>query len=112
VVAVTADHEVYAWGSGGNGRLGHGNDESKCVPVLVSCVPESFDVMWCACGNDGTFLVSASGKLLACGSNRHNKLGLMATDKAIEQRQDVVSADEVHSFLPIHAEPLRSARVM
>lgn len=29
-----------------------------------------------SCGSDGSFLLTQSGKVLACGSNEHNKLGL------------------------------------
>jgi hypothetical protein len=35
MVAVTADHEVYAWGQGGQGRLGSGLDDSSPLPLAV-----------------------------------------------------------------------------
>lgn len=35
VVAVGSDGEVFTWGHGGSGRLGHGREENLCEPKQV-----------------------------------------------------------------------------
>lgn len=35
VIVVTTEKQVYSWGSGDKGQLGHGNTESKLKPELV-----------------------------------------------------------------------------
>lgn len=37
-LAVTANGRVYTWGSGANGKLGHGDEESFDIPTLVRCM--------------------------------------------------------------------------
>ena len=37
-VAVSAEGELYSWGQGHNGRLGHGNQETKPQPALVEAL--------------------------------------------------------------------------
>lgn len=92
VVAVTNEHEVFTWGCGDNGRLGHGDDEGHCAPQQISELTSRKDafVQFSVCGDDCTFFVATDGSLLACGSNRYNKIGLMDLSKIDEI---VVSAD-------------------
>ena len=37
-MAVANDGRLYTWGSGTDGQLGHGNNQSQLVPALVSTV--------------------------------------------------------------------------
>lgn len=39
-------------------------------------VPKGACIVSVCCGNDGTFFLTESGKVLACGNNEFNKLGL------------------------------------
>ena len=41
-------------------------------------------------GTDGTFLVCASGRLLACGSNEFNKLGFNSETSGLRKRKEKV----------------------
>ncbi|XP_074641765.1 serine/threonine-protein kinase Nek8-like [Tubulanus polymorphus] len=75
VLAVTNDHEVFAWGRGEHGRLGLGNNESWSVPQLV-VVNGDFEPQSVQCGVDCSIMITTGGRLLCCGSNRFNKLAL------------------------------------
>lgn len=75
VVALTRNREVFAWGCGEHGRLGLDSEEDYPYPERVD-LPVSLSVVSVQCGSDGTFLITQSGKVLACGSNEYNKLGL------------------------------------
>ncbi|XP_062902148.1 serine/threonine-protein kinase Nek9 isoform X1 [Mobula hypostoma] len=75
VVALTRNKEVFAWGCGEHGRLGLDSEEDYPYPERVD-VPVSLSVVSVQCGSDGTFFVTQSGKVLACGNNEYNKLGL------------------------------------
>ncbi|XP_070562711.1 serine/threonine-protein kinase Nek8-like [Ptychodera flava] len=103
VIAITNDHEVFAWGRGDNGRLGLNSQESRNSPQPVT-IPEPYQAKTVHCGVDCSMLVATDGSLLVCGSNRYNKLGLDETDNISlgSPRQ----FEEVHTFTPVTSEPL------
>lgn len=35
MIVVTMERQVYSWGEGGKGQLGHGNTQSLAKPALV-----------------------------------------------------------------------------
>lgn len=39
-------------------------------------VPKGATISSVSCGSDGTFFLTEAGKVLACGNNEFNKLGL------------------------------------
>uniref|UniRef100_A0A1J3EEK1 Putative E3 ubiquitin-protein ligase HERC1 n=3 Tax=Noccaea caerulescens TaxID=107243 RepID=A0A1J3EEK1_NOCCA len=53
VAALTSRNEVYTWGKGANGRLGHGDLEDRKVPTLVEALKERH-VKYIACGSNYT----------------------------------------------------------
>uniref|UniRef100_A0A8D0HE58 non-specific serine/threonine protein kinase n=1 Tax=Sphenodon punctatus TaxID=8508 RepID=A0A8D0HE58_SPHPU len=68
VAVLTRNREVYMWGCGEYGRLGLDSEEDHYTPQKVKLqLP-----LLC----DGTFLLTQTGKVLACGLNEFNKLGL------------------------------------
>ncbi|XP_067122738.1 serine/threonine-protein kinase Nek8-like isoform X2 [Centruroides vittatus] len=79
VVVVTGEHEVYAWGQGSYGQLGLNQIKNCNQPQKISlppdCHPKSV-----LCGSDCSFLLTSNHGILACGSNRHNKLAMDTED--------------------------------
>ncbi|KAH7440857.1 hypothetical protein KP509_03G014300 [Ceratopteris richardii] len=53
VCALTSKGEVYTWGKGANGRLGHGDYEDRKVPTLVDALKDK-QVKSIACGTSMT----------------------------------------------------------
>ncbi|CAN6439014.1 unnamed protein product [Victoria cruziana] len=53
VAALTSRNEVYTWGKGGNGRLGHGDIEDRKSPTLVEALKDRH-VKHIACGSNFT----------------------------------------------------------
>ncbi|XP_039048525.1 PH, RCC1 and FYVE domains-containing protein 1-like isoform X2 [Hibiscus syriacus] len=53
VAVLTSRTEVYTWGKGANGRLGHGNTEDKNTPTLVEALKDK-QVKSIACGTNFT----------------------------------------------------------
>lgn len=53
VAVLTQRSEVYTWGKGANGRLGHGDVEDKSVPTLVEALKDK-QVKTIACGSSFT----------------------------------------------------------
>ncbi|KAK6179608.1 hypothetical protein SNE40_011927 [Patella caerulea] len=71
--AVTEDGELYTWGEGDYGRLGHGDSTSRSLPKLVKDISNVGQV---ACGNSNTIAVSQDGKTVwSFGSGDNGKLG-------------------------------------
>lgn len=65
---MTADGEVYTWGFGKNGALGHGNWEIVEEPKIVEGLK---DIVKIDCGVDYTMAMDKNGKLYSWGSNRY-----------------------------------------
>lgn len=75
VVVLTHKGDIYSWGCGEYGRLGLDCEDDFASPMQVE-VPKSATIESVFCGSDGTFFLTESGKVLACGNNEFNKLGL------------------------------------
>lgn len=54
-------------------------------------VPPQCKVIYVTCGADFTFLLTCTGRLMACGNNEENQMGLN-TPRGLQKRQAVVSA--------------------
>ena len=81
--AVTSEGQLYTWGKGSLGELGHGDANHKLAPTLVWSqtgsafgAPEDRAVVMAACGNKHTLVVTRDGGLWACGEGRDGQLGL------------------------------------
>ncbi|CAI9567233.1 unnamed protein product [Staurois parvus] len=75
IMVLTRSKSVYSWGCGEYGRLGLDSEDDVYSPQKVE-VQRGLCIVNVSCGSDGSFLLTQSGKVLACGSNEHNKLGL------------------------------------
>lgn len=103
LMALTNEHELFAWGRSDNGRLGLGGkigdkdaaisddanrgvnntavtssgngSASVCRPTVVP-FPLPHVAAGVFCGADASAVITDAGKLFCCGSNRGNKLGL------------------------------------
>ncbi|GJD06249.1 Ultraviolet-B receptor UVR8 [Galdieria sulphuraria] len=71
--AVTEKGEVWTWGNGYEGELGHGEKNSQYQPKKVQSLTEK--VVDVACGRDFTIFVCESG-LYSCGADDYGQLGL------------------------------------
>ena len=64
-LAVTQSGALYAWGEGGCGQLGHGNDEDQLLPKRVEGLQER--VCSVAAGPNHSLAVTQSGALYSWG---------------------------------------------
>ncbi|KAL1507069.1 hypothetical protein AB1Y20_007930 [Prymnesium parvum] len=72
-IAATEAGEVYTWGSGSHGQLGHGDRRSEAVPRRVSAL-SGVRVVRVACGGHSLAL-AIEGKLYSWGNGNHGQLG-------------------------------------
>uniref|UniRef100_A0A3B5A340 non-specific serine/threonine protein kinase n=1 Tax=Stegastes partitus TaxID=144197 RepID=A0A3B5A340_9TELE len=75
VVVLTQNGDIYSWGCGEYGRLGLECEDDFSSPMQVE-IPKGATISSVSCGSDGTFFLTETGKVLACGHNEFNKLGL------------------------------------
>ena len=71
---LTQDGEVYTWGRGDDGRLGHGDSGWKFVPRLVNSLVGQI-VTQITCGSYHTAAVTNNGELYTWGGGMYGKLG-------------------------------------
>uniref|UniRef100_A0AAQ5X8K5 non-specific serine/threonine protein kinase n=1 Tax=Amphiprion ocellaris TaxID=80972 RepID=A0AAQ5X8K5_AMPOC len=110
VLAVTNEREVFAWGRGDNGRLGLGTQDTHNCPQQV-CLPVEFEAQRVVCGVDCSMIISTQYSIVACGSNRFNKLGLDKTASG-EEPNPSNQVEEVHSCSPVQSAPLNSEKTV
>lgn len=72
------------------GRLGHGEENDSSDPTEVT-VPAGHEIVSVTAGHDCTFLITRAGRVLACGNNEHNKLGLNSEVRGLGKRKAKVS---------------------
>jgi len=83
--AVTASGELYTWGTGDTGRLGHGDDVNQPVPKLVEALQDAC-VVAVSAGLDHTLAVTRDGGVFGWG--RAGWLGLPDTHTAAMHNED------------------------
>ncbi|XP_070543560.1 probable E3 ubiquitin-protein ligase HERC1 isoform X2 [Ptychodera flava] len=81
---VTEDGELYTWGEGDYGRLGHGDSNSKSLPTLVKDISNVGQV---SCGSSHTVAVSQDGRTVwSFGGGDNGKLGHGDTNRVYKPK--------------------------
>ncbi|XP_011141461.1 E3 ubiquitin-protein ligase HERC2 [Harpegnathos saltator] len=79
--ALSASGELYTWGRGNYGRLGHGSNDDVTVPTLVTTLKGHMVVhVACGSGDSQTLCVTASGIVFSWGDGDYGKLGRGGSD--------------------------------
>ncbi|XP_021355161.1 uncharacterized protein LOC110451456 [Mizuhopecten yessoensis] len=74
VIVVTTERQVFTWGEGGKGQLGHGNTESLTKPTLVEALTGK-SITRGSCGAGFSIFASDNGIILTCGDGTKGCLG-------------------------------------
>ncbi|WAR02234.1 NEK9-like protein [Mya arenaria] len=84
VIVVTTESQVYTWGDGSKGQLGHGDLTSLAKPKLVEALTgksiTSVDVIAVACGPSHVVVVGSEGEIFSWGNGAAGRLGLGTED--------------------------------
>lgn len=114
VLAVSNEREVFAWGRGDNGRLGLGTLECHNSPQQVA-VPPEHEAQRVICGIDSSMVLTVNNQILACGSNRCNKLGLdrisSAEEPSPEDQVEEATVFTCAQSAPLNQEPVVCADI-
>ncbi|CAH2243797.1 jg12710 [Pararge aegeria aegeria] len=73
-LALSVDGEVYSWGEGEDGKLGHGNRVSYDRPKLITAL-SGLEVVAIACGGAHSACLTARGRIYTWGKGRYGRLG-------------------------------------
>lgn len=74
--ALTSEGDVYTWGHGRSGRLGHGSEVGQPEPVLVDYFKlKRLSVKQIASGENHTIIVTRQGDVYTWGSDKLGQLG-------------------------------------
>ncbi|XP_049295397.1 probable E3 ubiquitin-protein ligase HERC2 [Anopheles funestus] len=73
-LALSSDGEVFSWGEGEDGKLGHGNRDSYDRPKLIESL-SGIGVVDIACGSAHSACITIQGHVLTWGKGRYGRLG-------------------------------------
>ncbi|KAL3277032.1 hypothetical protein HHI36_012394 [Cryptolaemus montrouzieri] len=73
-LALSSDNDVYSWGEGDDGKLGHGIRTSCETPKLIEAL-QGYEIIDIACGGAHSAAISSSGQLFTWGKGRYGRLG-------------------------------------
>ncbi|CAG4926206.1 unnamed protein product [Colias eurytheme] len=73
-LALSAEGDVYSWGEGEDGKLGHGNRVSYDRPKLITAL-SGLEVTAIACGGAHSACLTARGRIYTWGKGRYGRLG-------------------------------------
>ncbi|XP_064595853.1 serine/threonine-protein kinase Nek9-like [Liolophura sinensis] len=74
VIVVTMERQVYTWGEGSRGQLGHGDEESRHKPQLVDTL-KGKSICRACCGDGFSVFGSDNGIVMTCGDGISGCLG-------------------------------------
>ncbi|XP_052278368.1 E3 ubiquitin-protein ligase HERC2-like [Dreissena polymorpha] len=73
-LALSAEGEVYSWGEGEDGKLGHGNRSPCDRPRVIECL-RGKEVVHIAAGGAHSACITSTGELYTWGKGRYGRLG-------------------------------------
>ena len=73
-LAITADSAVWSWGSGGCGRLGHGDEHDRLLPKQIEAFAGQ-RVVAVSAGAGHSLALAADGSVWSWGDGDYGKLG-------------------------------------
>ncbi|XP_076824506.1 E3 ubiquitin-protein ligase HERC2-like isoform X1 [Clavelina lepadiformis] len=99
--AITNKGELYTWGVGNSGRLGHGNSLDQHSPTLVAGLQEHRVVQVSCGGFDAhTMIATDTGQVWCFGVGEYGKLGFRSIDnKNTPQRLSLLDG---HRIVKVH----------
>ncbi|XP_013183359.2 probable E3 ubiquitin-protein ligase HERC2 [Amyelois transitella] len=73
-LALSSEGDVYSWGEGEDGKLGHGNRVSYDRPKLITAL-SGMEIVAIACGGAHSACLTSRGRIYTWGKGRYGRLG-------------------------------------
>lgn len=84
--ALSVDGQVFTWGRGKYGQLGHGSVQNEFKPIQVKAVADQM-IVQVICGGNHTMAVNSEGRLFSWGQGHWGQTGLGNTQDELIPKQ-------------------------
>jgi len=84
-LALDSAGNVWSWGGGLEGQLGHGSKQNELYPLLIDGL-KHMTITAIAAGNEHSIAVSSEGNVFAWGNNRAGQLGVGDFEERLKPR--------------------------
>jgi len=113
---LTSFGDIYTWGRGDYGQLGHGNLLSKDAPTLLQALDQRTQASWLSVGADFMMAVTYSGTVYSWGRNHFGQLGHGVKNDHISRTQrlpdDICSPQILEFFSPPSGDKILLASIV
>ena len=103
---MTDKGEVFSWGQGKLGALGHGDFTDKIIPEKINALQ---NIVRVECGSEYTMALDSQGQLFVFGSNSYGQLGIPGRTNKINTPQKVFLSRSVGKVKDFHCGEEHSA---
>ncbi|MCO5551230.1 hypothetical protein L7F22_004729 [Adiantum nelumboides] len=93
-LALTGSGDIYSFGQGAFGALGHGNTESCSAPTFVNGL-WGFGIVQIACGENHSVALSIDGQVFSWGRGKYGQLGHGSLNNEMSPLQVKALADQM-----------------
>lgn len=97
-LALDSVGNVWSWGGGLEGQLGHGNKQNELYPLLIDGL-KHLTVIAIAAGSEHSIAISSEGGVFAWGNNRAGQLGVGDFEERLKPRYVFVGISENDTLL-------------
>eukprot|EP01084_Bolivina_argentea_P058846 107404_1 len=103
-LALDCNGQIWSWGYGGNGRLGHGDEDNRYKPTQIKYfMNNNINIRQICCGNSHNLVLSNTHKIYLFGRNDNNNVLTPQLNEKLENKNIIdIKCGRNHNMARTH----------